>query len=75
MTVTVHPPTSEWIEGFEKISSHKKSAAHRALGIDKHPIVVFEGIASATPSSQQLMDALQKQALVSSESATIHLKC
>ena len=36
ITVAVHPSTSDWTEGFEKISSHQKSAAWRALEIDKH---------------------------------------
>jgi hypothetical protein len=44
--------------GFEKISSRKNSAAPSGLEIVKHPRLVFEGIASAAPSPQQLMDAL-----------------
>ncbi len=69
ITVAVHPSTSEWTEGFEEISSHKKSAARRALGIDKHWMLVFEGIAESAPSSQQLMDAFHKRALSPAEYA------
>jgi hypothetical protein len=49
ITVAVHPSTSEWTEGFEKISSQKKSAASRALGIDKHPMLLFVGIVHQQP--------------------------
>ena len=63
ITVAVYPSTSEWTEGFEEISSHKKSANPSALGLDKHWMLVFEGIAESAPSSQQLMDAFHKQAL------------
>ena len=63
ITVAVHPSTSEWIEGFEEISSHKKSAGPSALGLDKHWMLVFESIAESAPCSQQLMDAFHKQAL------------
>ena len=69
ITVAVHPSTHEWIEGFEMISSHKFSATRRALGIDKHWMLVFESIAEVDPSSQQLMDVLQKQALSPAEYA------
>ncbi len=57
ITVAVHPSTSEWTEGFEEISSHKFSAARHALGIDKHWMLVFEGITEVAPSSQQLLNA------------------
>ena len=46
ITVAVHPSTSDWTEGFEKISSHQKSAARHALEINKHCMLVFESIAS-----------------------------
>ena len=73
ITVAVHPSTSEWTEGFEEISSHKFSAARHALGIDKHWRLVFESIAEVAPSSQQLIDALHKQALDPAECAIIHI--
>jgi hypothetical protein len=61
-------------EGFEEISSHKFSAAPECLGIDKHWMLVFEGIAEVAPASQQLMDALHKQALDPAECAIIHFQ-
>ena len=73
ITVAVHPSTSEWTEGFEEISSHNFSAARHALGIDKHWMLVFESIAEVAPSSQQLIDALHKQALDPAECAIIHI--
>ena len=73
ITVAVYPSTSEWTEGFEEISSQKKSADPSALGIDKHWMLVFESIAEVAPSSQQLMDVLQKQALDPAECAIINI--
>lgn len=73
ITIAVHPSTSEWKQGFEKISSAQFSAARRALGIDRHWMLVLEGIASAAPSSEQLMNALKKQADTQAECAVIHL--
>ena len=73
ITVAFHFSTSEWTKGFEEISSHQKSAARRALGIDKHWMLVFESIAESAASSHQLMDAFQKQALSPAECAIIHI--
>ena len=71
ITVAAHPSTSDWTEGFEEISSQKKSADPSALGIDKHWMLVFESIVEVAPSSQQLMDAFHKQALSPAEYAII----
>jgi hypothetical protein len=54
---------------------HKKSADTSALGIDKHWMLVFEGIAESAPSSQQLMDAFHKQALNPAECSIIRIQC
>ncbi len=74
ITIAVHPSTSEWKQGFEKISSAQFSAARRALGIDRHWMLVLEGITSAAPSSDELMNALKKQVDAQAECAVIHLK-
>lgn len=75
MTVAVYPANGEWKQGFEKINSSHFGAARRALGIDKHWILVFEGIAEAVPASEQLMNALKVQAVDLPECAVIHFHC
>lgn len=71
--VAVHASASGWKDGFEKISTPEFSTAHRALGIDKHWMLILEDIADAAPSSDELMNALRYQALYPSECGTIRI--
>lgn len=73
ITVAVHASASEWLEGFEKISSPEFSAARRALGIDKHWMLILEDIADAAPSSDELINALRNQVVDKSECGIIRI--
>jgi hypothetical protein len=75
LTVAVHASAGEWKGGWEKILAPEFSAARRALGIDKHWMLVLEDIAEAAPSSDKLMNALLKQALDPVECAIVRFKC
>lgn len=72
--VAVHASATEWKDGFEKISTSEFSAARRALGINKHWMLILEGIADAAPSSDELMDALRNQALAPSECGIVRIR-
>ncbi len=71
--VAVHASASGWKDGFEKISTPEFSAARRALGIDKHWMLILENIADAAPSSDELMNALRNQAIDKSECAIVRI--
>lgn len=73
ITVAVHASASEWLEGFERISTPEFSAARRALGINKHWMLILEDIADAAPSSDELINALRYQALDKSECGIIRI--
>lgn len=75
LTVAVYPVTSDWKAGLEKISSVEFSAVRRALGIERHWMLVLDGIAEAAPNSAKLMNALKIQALDSVEFAGIYFIC
>jgi hypothetical protein len=74
ITVAVHASASEWRECFEKISTPEFSAARRALGINKHSMLILEDIADAAPSSDELMDTLRNQAIDKSECGIVRIR-
>lgn len=73
LIVAVHASASEWKDGFEKISTPEFSAARRALGIDKHWMLILEDIADVAPSSDELMNALLNQAIDKSECGIVRI--
>lgn len=74
LIVAIHASASGWKDGFEKISTPEFSAARKALGIDKHWMLILEDIADAAPSSDELMDALLHQAKDSAECAVVQTR-
>lgn len=74
ITVAVNASVSGWKDGFEKISTREFSAARRSLGIDKHWMLIIDGIADAAPSSDELMDALLQQAVDPSECGIVRIE-
>lgn len=71
--VAVHASASGWKDGFEKISTPEFSAARRALGINKHWMLILEDIADAAPSSDELMNTLRNQARDPSECGIVRI--
>lgn len=71
--VAVHASASGWSDGFEKISTLEFSAVPRALGIDKHWMLILDDIADAAPSSDELMDTLRHQAINKSECGIVRI--
>lgn len=72
--VAVHASASGWSDGFEKISTPEFSAVRRALGIDKHWMLILEDIADAAPSSDELINALRNQAIALSECGIVRIE-
>ncbi len=75
LTIAVNPSAIHRLayKNLETISSPEFSAARRALGIDKHLMLVFNNIADAEPESNKLLNALINQAKDPAECAVIHI--
>lgn len=74
ITVAVHASATEWKDGFEKISTPEFGAARRALGIDKHWMLILDDIADAAPLSDELINSLHYQAKDPAECTIIRIK-